>query len=151
MTVTDAPVSRSALIRTGAGYSRPIAFPASMMSREFIIMTSMHGPGSDALKGSQKSSIWAMLRDEIDRLSDPNLLHKKTALDAELLQASLQSFCICAEEPFYDYRILDCNIRARVGVGPLFSVLFKHLKLCREMTGRRHFNSSKILRKIPRH
>jgi hypothetical protein len=80
------------------------------MSREFVITTSMHGPGSTRSKGFQGSATRAMLWNEIYRIGSPYLLHKKIATNPKLLEARFQSFGIGIEEPFHNNVILDYHI-----------------------------------------
>src|SRR5207302_7314761 len=90
-----------------------------------------------------------MLRDKIYWLGHPYLLYEKVSTNTKLLQTSLESLRIGAEESFHDDVILDRNILAGVRLRPLFTVLFDHLELCRERASRCHRGPSKCYQAIP--
>src|SRR5438094_5386572 len=85
-----------------------------------------------------------MLRDKIYWLGHPYLLYEKVSTNTKLLQTSLESLRIGAEESFHDDVILDRNILAGVRLRPLFTVLFEHLEVWRERASRCRRGRSKL-------
>lgn len=78
-----------------------------MISREFVIETSMSGPGSVWLKGFQVSSTCAILGNEIHGLRDPNLLYQEWVPNSEFPNARFECVRVGAKELLDNHIVLD--------------------------------------------